>query len=376
MKFEFEVDFDLSVRHEAEFLDWYENNPSLLKQAVLSGYFVITHGINEYNAQKDDNALADKINRLVQENRELKNMYEGMYSSKISQLRSDYEERINSIINSPQSQKLEEEKQQWIQKYEALSREYTSYIKNTVDSTALLLKQKEIDELKAKLNVFKSTNQYKGAIGEKAVQSVLERNFVGWETRDTSGQTSMSDIHLVDKDGNILAIECKNKASVTLQDIEKSLTDIKTLKARYEDKLIGYLFVSIRSNNIPKKGDLYYELVESVPTIWYGTTELNERELCNMAKLLLSHRGVIKHDIDTSMMLEKVNCYLSKIIENRKQLAAITAAVTGLQSTNDWLYNDMARFVGCAEDVYACAHCDKTFKRKGDLTRHVNGKHS
>jgi hypothetical protein len=57
-------------------------------------------------------------------------------------------------------------------------------------------------------------------------------------------------------------------------------------------------------------------------------------------------------------------------------LSAMKTQVMAMQGTVSWLYDDMCDLVGrVPQAVHACCHCGATYKRKGDLDRHVTTKH-
>jgi hypothetical protein len=307
-----------------------------------------------------------------------------LYEEQLIHIKQTYQDQLikqhNPFIEDLKYWRTKHE--ELIKKHEELNTSYNTYLMNCNTSTYI----ETINQLKAELNVFKNTNTYKGAIGERKIQDILKESFLGYEIKDMSATGSMSDIHLIDKDGNFIAIECKNKSTIITTDVDKSLNDIKVLKDKFTHKFLGYFFVSMRSNNIPKKGDLYYEIIEDRPVIWYATNELQPNELVNLIKLLLLQKYDLKEELDTSILMQKLNCYMTKISENKKyitnlntNLETMKSNVSILQKNNDWMYQDIFSVVGedrtPPEESYVCQVCDLTFKRKNELTRHNNKTH-
>ena len=391
MKFHFDIDFDLANYHEAQFLDWYDKNNDNIKQALLCGFFVVTQGIEKYCETKDNSIWQQKYTLIEKENKELKNIYDNVYDQKyafkyqqqdqqISLLKKQFEESSN-LFKLQYASELEEYKQ----KLSELHKEYNDYIK----TENVCEKEKKIKELCAELNVFKTSNQYKGAIGELTIQNLLQKHFTNYEIRDTSGEKSMSDLHLVDKDNNIIAIECKNKSAITAQDIEKSYVDIKTLKDKYKNKFIGYFFISLRCENIPKKGNVYYEVYESRPVLWYGVNDVDLRnnDIVNVIKLLIAHKNYVKDvvDLDANIILTNMNNYLLKISENTqtintliKSIESFKKSMDSLEKNNNWMYSDILNLIGkenimtvSNNTTFECSKCKKAFKRQNELTKHI-----
>jgi hypothetical protein len=309
------------------------------------------------------------------------------HEDQVDCIRSYYEKRLQTVTEQwlvkwetfvkDSHTKEQTTCEQWIARYENVNREYNSYVKEHVEN----VKDIEIQELKAQLAVLKTTNAYKGEIGEKSIRDVLLKHFLGYEIKDMSAQSGMSDIHLIDRDGSIIAIESKNKNIVSAQDVNKSMNDIKTLKVRYEDKFVGYMFVSIKSNNIPKKGDLYFEMVDNIPVIWYGCQESFEMDLVKLLRLLYMHKA---YHIDVNDFSIHINDYLKKISETKKAIDALNTSITcmknnimGLQNTLEWMYTDMLKVTGTTSlHLHICPHCQQQYKRKGDMERHITLKHS
>ena len=141
------------------------------------------------------------------------------YDQRVAHLKAQHAEDIEIY-----RKRLNEQCDQWIQKYDTLMQNYNNHIKSEITN----MQAKEIENLKAQLNVFQNTNSYKGQMGEKRIQDILHEHFIGYEIKDTSGQTNKADIHVINSNNDIVAIESKNKATITTQDVAKCLKDIKT----------------------------------------------------------------------------------------------------------------------------------------------------
>jgi hypothetical protein len=386
-----EFNFTASDPLHIAFLKWKETASSNdLLNAILCGYSIISSDILSKYVKSESES--ETYEDLKSNHEEIISIMKINYEEVIANIKRQYSKENDDYINRLKLQHLKEREEyithfrnetrqqceQWVSKYENMSKEYNDYIKGNLEST----KDKEINELKAQLTVLQNSNIYKGDIGELQIKDILTRNFLGYEIKDTSSDVSMSDIHLVDKDGYIIVIESKNKAIITALDISKSINDIKNIKNKFGDKFIGYLFTSIRSNNIPKKGDLYFEMIDDIPTIWYGTnktTLMLEHDLIRLIKLLFMHRS---YQINTDTTSSHINEYMRKITEIKKQMDQMNHSITSLktnlqsmQSVIEWLYNDMVQLVGNQVAQYICPQCNVVYKRKGDLERHIKSKH-
>jgi hypothetical protein len=369
--------FDITNPLHTAFLKWKETaSEKDLTNAVVCGYTILTSPINST------------------EQREQRDKYE----HQISQLNIQHTERIATLKREHSTdieyyrQKIHENCEQWIAKYDQISKEYNAYIRNMADNMRETQKDTEIETLRQQINtlqtqlqVIQNTNSYKGEIGERQVKDILQQHFPACEIKDTSAQQSMSDIHLIDKDGYIIAIECKNKNSVTAQDVQKSMNDIKHIKTKYGELFVGYLFVSLKSNNIPKKGELCFEIINDIPTIWYGSPpnqQTLDNDVIKLIKILSMHQT---YQSMTDNVSSQINSYLQKILEIKKGIDAMNSTMStmkgniqSLQSSIDWLYDDMAKLIGVnkhSRQPNTCPHCDAIYKRKGDLERHIQTKH-
>ena len=137
----------------------------------------------------------------------------------------------------------------------------------------------------------KNTNFCKGIIGENLITDMLRSNFPEYIVLDTSGVPCESDIHFINKTDQIIRIESKNKATIMLQDVDKSVRDIEHLSTKYGSSFIGYIFFSLETPNIPQKG-INFEIINDRPVIWYGTKKNGEtfriEELVLIMKIMIN----------------------------------------------------------------------------------------
>lgn len=373
-----------------EFIKWHQNvSTEQLTTAAIIGYSILNSNIITKEA---DTIAFDLKKQFDQEVQRLKKEHQDT----ISKLQIDFSDQI-ARTKAQCSQDIglykEHYVDEWIKKYETLFREYNQYIRKESENVKLQSKDKEIQTLQEsltaalqKLNVYQQTNMFKGLCGEKRVAEVLSQAFPSYEILDTSGTAGMSDIHLVDSSNNIIVIECKNKSTISAQDVQKSMHDIKLLKSKYKERFVGYFFISIRSKNIPKKGELCFECIESTPVIWYGATENCTKldddivKFTKLLQMLNSHASKIDDSVS------KIQEYIQKTLEIKKQVENINGCILQmrknietLQKPVDWLYADMMALIGINQSpqqtILMCPHCDATYKRKGDYEKHIATKH-
>jgi hypothetical protein len=289
---------------------------------------------------------------------------------------------------------LEKENKQLINsKFEQLERlRNDDYIKQLKDT--IIAHQTEIALLK-------NSNAYKGYEGEQCIKDILSRMFTDCEVKDTSKKGGQSDIHLVTKEGLVVAIESKNKTVITNQDIEKSYNDISVLSKQYGSKLIGYVFISHRTPNIPKKGNLFFERREHLPVVWYGNNDVDmlERGLFVIIKFLLCDKAcmtesVKEHDTMQQRLFDAIKSALTVIGNNvmvcqklQENINTLALNITDMKTNNQKVYEAVMQSIDAeipvtlsmmtttANGKYACVQCKQSFKRKCDLTNHIKTTH-
>jgi hypothetical protein len=254
----------------------------------------------------------------------------------------------------------------------------------------------EILALQEQIAVLKGSNFSKGIIGEQTVRQVLQDNFTKCDIVDKSGSAAESDIHVVYPNGDIIAVECKNKTQITFQDVDKSMRDISYLESKYGEKFIGYVFISLRSINIPKKGNCHLEIInDRIPVYWYGQQENTQytagyvdyckailaisKYISNLrAKFLNSdvERTNYKKSLDD--MINVFRTTLEKLNANQKAIATIIQSAKSVQECNNQtlqLLNDhiVAHNLNITNhSEFVCPHCGRVFNRKASLSRHMS----
>lgn len=362
MEVHFNLTFDPSNPNHVDFLKWKQNSgDQATLNALILGYLIST---NERLINYNNRDITETIATL-------KHQHEQHLQSVRSQHAADIE---------AYRKKLSDQYDEWITKFQKLSDTYNQSLKTELNN----YKDKEIESLKCQLSLVQNTNRYKGEQGEQNIRDILRRNFIGYEISDTSSQGGMSDVHLFDNNNALIAIECKNKSAISTTDVNKSLQDIKNLKAKFPSSFTGYFFISMRCNNIPKKGDILYEIIDDIPVIWYGcnTPETLEQDAINFIKLLLCHRTRVPQKEET--IITAINEQIKKVSEVKKQLDSVVNSMhamhnslSTIRSTIEWLFNDMYKLLGePIINTHVCPHCHVEYKRKGDLNKHINLKHS
>lgn len=375
MEVNFSLTFDPSNQIHIDFLKWKQTSENqAIVNALILGYLITN---NELLANYNNRDVTDALSQLTQQHAKSMTAIKQQHEQYVQSIRAQHASDIEAY-----RKKISDQYDEWIIKFEKLSETYNQSIKHELNN----YKDKEIEALKCQLSVVQNTNSFKGEQGEQNIRDILRRNFIGYEIADTSAQGGMSDIHLFDKTNSLVAIECKNKSAISTTDVTKSLNDIKNLKAKFPSSFVGYFFISMRCNNIPKKGDIYYEIVDDIPVIWYGSGNplTMECDVANFIKLLFCHRHRIpqREDIIISAISEQIK----KVSDVKKQTDSLLNTIHTMQnsalsikSTTDHLFQDMYKLLGessTSTTTHQCPHCHIEYKRKGDLQKHINSKHA
>jgi len=121
------------------------------------------------------------------------------------------------------------------------------------------------------LKYFQHSNMTdKGDKGENIIRQVLINNYNDASIVDVSGNAHSGDIFFLYNSLKCL-IEVKRKKMVTSEDIVKFLSDIETQRSNINCAL----FISLESQNIPKKGSFCIEVINNIPVLYMYFHDIN-----------------------------------------------------------------------------------------------------
>lgn len=470
MKIQVDIDIDVSNTTEQKLLQFLQEHPIMGKSLLLCGYLMVDQGVCSFYDEKYKNnfdsiwrdrfdktlnqknnleeelsmlkttyderytrlyevklqSKDDEIRRILDETEKAQNSQLAFINNKCSQLENELtalQTRMRDEISSKVSERLEIEKQvqdEFKRQNEELKErcrfyeeEYRNAVAKTTDYAVLCLRdskvfelENEVSRLKTELKCFTNSNIYKGLHGEKVIRDVIANHFTQFEVLDTSKTGGSSDVHVITEQGDVYVFESKNKAAISLQDVEKSYADVELLESQYGDKLKGYIFVSHRTKGIPKKGSLYIERKNNIHIAWIGVNETDtslEVYIVTVIRLLLSLAkscgGNDERDVEfvTSMLKDKLNVLSDNIkvcSAMQDNLSNMALSLNTLQNNNKELYDNIFQMSGLPlttmqtvvhvgkqnkasskRDKLQCSHCNMIFKRKCDLTLHLNKQH-
>lgn len=266
------------------------------------------------------------------------------------------------------------------------------------------LRNEEVMQLQAQIASLKGSNFSKGIVGENSVKAWLSQAFTDCEIIDKSGSAAESDLHIVRPNGEFIAVECKNKASITLQDVDKSTRDIAFLHEKYGNKFVGYIFVSLRSMNIPRKGAgvLEFHTDATIPVYWYAQPDFTDEDrtvvdfckaLWTISIAVKNLRSKLDQEDNSIESYEKqlqefttlTRITMDRLVQNQKAITSIQAAAKAIQENNNSALQAITDYftlnnisiepprhsASNSQLQHICPECKKQFTRKSDLTKHA-----
>lgn len=431
-----DLSFNLDNEAEKQTMSWLQQAPqSDIKNVIIIGHTCINQGIDHLVNSKLEQQTRTSMNTKDSTLNAYKLQYEAelalmkqSYQTQYSILKQENEMLKTSLNNNAhtlkttydeQAKKLLEAADYKIATLERLITEKTrrvieleeSIIQENNKINDILLNKMHSDEVKKlqdelkerdmTIASLKNTNYCKGIQGETMIRDILMEAFSDYQIEDKSGYAAESDLHMINKHDEFIAIESKYKSIITPQDVDKSIRDLQYLKDKYGQRFVGYIFYSLNTTNIPRKG-ISFEVIEDIPIMWYGTNIKSDtfrpQEIVNIAKVIITLSQSLKvRNVSMNDTVELCNEMLDQITSNKKvteqvydTIHTMEDQVKKLQTTNNTLYDKLMTYMtkqGISISVstskqgtkrqqvqhtgsYECVKCGKTYTRQSDLTKH------
>lgn len=253
---------------------------------------------------------------------------------------------------------------------------------------------KRISEKDRELALLKKTNAAKGALGENLVASYLRSFFPAAEVYDTSKIKHSCDIHLKLEGKHVFAFESKYKDSITPNDIEKFYRDAEQMAMVEGENFLGAAFISLRTKNIPTKGDLYFDQVKSRPILFIGfesEEKIDHMLFSSIIKLFVMIGYYQKKNNQQAStvqdIIEKLKPILFTVSRTRSDIDNIKTMASKIIDSTINLDRDIGKsldamytIVGVsnlahppvsASDGFNCPRCNKPYKSKTGLENHI-----
>lgn len=250
----------------------------LYKHQVLKKIHTLANGnidsIIEDRLKTREKELEEKIyedvNLLKHENLELVKRMKDNESTLENKYILDIEKKnltiqhLSSLLESSKDTNITLEKKL----NDILQNIYNDSVKQLKDT----IKQKEVE-----ISCLRGNNTVKGQIGEKMIIDSLRNIFNDVEVSHTGTKAHVCDVHMTFNNNKKIVFESKFKGSIEKRDVDKFYKDVEGLPK----DVIGGVFVSLLSRNIPNKGCINFEITAETkrPIMYVAYNDDNEFNL-------------------------------------------------------------------------------------------------
>lgn len=270
-----------------------------------------------------NNHWKNQYNNLEHELETMKENIERKYKNEIEIIKKNYDVIIQELktqndttqrllqtaINDERSQ-CSEAIMQIQSNHEQIINDLKKHYKTNNDEH----KEWMLEEFKSVLNYHDNTNvnTIKGDIGEQTIINLLKNIYDKAIIKNTSKGSHQSDILFEDYNPDIKCIiEVKKKKTIITTDITKFEEDIIT---QQDNNINCALFISMDSNNIPKKGNFHLEIFNKIPVLYIC---LKSPEYIQFAiELLKNMVNKLKEVSEKTIPVENLHTDVSNIITN------------------------------------------------------------
>ena len=326
--YNFTLEFDFNNNIEQELYVFCKKNIQKVKDTLVLGYYMSKKGyesFNDYKNKQENEVVQEYVEKFNEEKSNMEKMYQEMIENKINELESVKNNEIENLNNQMKNLEIKYENDTKNKIYEIESKKDME-IENIKNKLEILEKNNEknlekraneklesfkhgyevqlsmlnerIEELKnenkkfikkiecnnileqsnellmKELEILKSGNSVKGSYGENLLLECLQDNFEEYIIYNCGKVAFSTDINMIDKDDDLIAVESKYKVNISQDDIVKFKRDVHYLFG--EKNCIGGIFVSIKNKNIPGRGPITLELHASTPLLYLGFKDEEE----------------------------------------------------------------------------------------------------
>lgn len=220
-------------------------------------------------------------------------------------------------------QQLKDERRELQSKMDAL---YQTIYVDSVQKLKDDIKQKEME-----ISMLRNTNAVKGMVGEASIAEELRRTFADCEVGHTGKTAHACDLHMKLGGGpSTVVFESKYKSCIDKRDVDKFIRDVKQLRNTMPSDLLGAVFVSMVSANIPHKGSLSFEYIEGLPVMYvaYDDEATFKRDFGKHVKMFIPMCQYLKeHSVDDASdacmaqdILEDIKFLQGMMVKNKKRM--------------------------------------------------------
>jgi hypothetical protein len=284
------VRLDVDEELHRQFIAWHGENPDAVADVVLLGFHVLKHGLLEtYCHGQADRRLADAEARHAREAGKSGAAVDAL-TERLREARCDVDEAVRARVGEVTGVYRDQ-----IATLNQLLAVREGAIANIASQHVEQLRA-QLAQRDAEIATLRGSNHVKGASGERMLMRFVEDRFASWEVTNKGRTGHEADIHMTNDKGDLIIFESKNKERVTGLDVEKFYRDIEELAGTR--KLVGAVFVSLKTKNIPGKGTLALERRGNVVVLFAGFEDEEEmdRLFGGYMSLLVDAANVVAED--------------------------------------------------------------------------------
>lgn len=244
------------------------------------------------------------------------------------------------------------------------------------------------DTIKQKENeicILRNTNTVKGNIGENHIASTLQKIFTECDIVKTGKTAHICDVHMMFPSSKKIVFESKYKTSISKIDVDKFYNDVENL----DDNVIGGVFVSFLSKNIPNKGSINFEITTQTkkPLMYLAYEDENEfnmyftQNILMFVKLCEAYSVDSKEAIDFNTTIQELKFICDMITKHKKRLDDIKQKfLRYIQESDDDIKIMLSRIDTIMSHIpqkqtkkklFTCSKCQFTCATQKTLLKHV-----
>lgn len=247
------------------------------------------------------------------------------------------------------------------------------------------IKQKDIE-----ISCLKSTNTVKGQIGEKMIIDCLKNIFNDVEVNHTGMKAHVCDVHMTFQNNKKIVFESKFKGNIEKRDVDKFYRDIEGLPK----DVIGGVFVSLMSRNIPNKGCINFEITNDSkrPIMYVAYKDENEfymhfpHHIMMFTKLCDIYMENSDDTTDVNNMIDEIKFIYDIIGKNKKRFEDFKTKFlkfySDMDDENDILFKRIDNILKrvpnqkiAKKKMFICSQCSFTCCTKKTLNVHASKNH-
>jgi len=260
--------------------------------------------------------------------------------------------------------------------------------------------RQSLQERETEIKTLRNMNSTKGLIGEMLIMDVLRDTFSTFEVENVGKMAHECDIHMHDGKDGTFVFESKYKNSITKNDLEKFYTDMQG----FDETILGGIFISINTRNIPGKGCMRIEMLESgKPVMFLGFEGQNSfmEHFPDLVLMFVQFAYVVKQlstvtpshavpDVDIDEIFESVQHAVEQMMSNTNKMSEFKTTTSrflqDLEDTNKGVIANLVNLLGKygrsltpqapasnrRRTTYTCEICKKeVFTNKKHLQKHM-----